>query len=102
MPCCNSSCSAVGRKFMSALPRKAEDALADDVALDLRGACSDRVGQRVDPLLDELPARQSADIGARERRSAEDTGGEVHQPLPGLGVTKLEHGRTDPRHAVGG
>ena len=66
---------AVGRVL-----RQAQDAFADDVLLDLTRARRDRDRDRVAvPIQQMLPEGRSADVGARERRTAEQPHAELRR-----------------------
>ena len=97
IPSRSATWSSVRSKFTSprptALPRQAEHALADDVALDLRGAGRDRDRQRPQPLLDELVV---VDV---ERVAVEHPHRELAEPLARLGVRELDHHRAEARRA---
>src|SRR4051795_3184890 len=74
----------------SALAREAEDALADDVALDLRGTGGDGQVQPLQPLLRPASARGARQVVQRNSGALGEPGGYLVQLLPGFGVPQLE------------
>src|SRR5690606_35656442 len=82
--------SSVRRKSISAVPGQAEDALGDDVALDLRGAGGDRERERVQVLAREHLRGQAGQVVAREAGAAEQAHAQLAHALEQLGVEELD------------
>ena len=81
---------------------QAEHALADDVALDLRGARGDRQRQRVEPALDVVGARQTGRVAHGQPGPAEHLHGEVAHAHLGVVVGELEDRAADAGVAEAG
>src|SRR5437588_11357187 len=86
----------------SALARQAEDALADDVSLDLRGAGRNGEVEPLQPFLRPAPASGARQILQRDRSALRVAGGDLVQLLPSLGVAQLQDRAAGPRPAGAG